>query len=109
MKIRYILLVSVFILAFNGYGESRGSNDLNAFAKACGSAYNLGGPICECLAKKADERLTPDGFAFLVATMNNDDEKAGKLRSKLEVNEAMQAGMFMVNTPNECSGEVGGN
>ncbi len=109
MKIRYVLLVAVFVLAFSGYGETGSANDLNAFAKACGSAYNLGDPICECLAKKADERLTPHGFAFLVATMNKDDAKAKKLRSKLDVKEAMDAGMFMVNTPSECGEEVGGN
>ncbi len=109
MKITYVLLISVFILALNGYGESSGANDINAFAKACGSAYNLGGPTCECLAKKADERLTPRGFAFLVATMNHDDEKTAKLRSGLEMSEAMEAGMFMVNTPQHCAGEVGEN
>ena len=109
MKITYVLLILVFILASNSYGESSGTNDINAFVKACGSSYNLGRSVCECLAKKADERLTPPGFAFLVAVMNNDDEKAAKLRSKLEMSEAMEVGMFMVNTPKECSEEMGGN
>ncbi|MDY6856126.1 MAG: hypothetical protein SWO11_15755 [Thermodesulfobacteriota bacterium] len=108
MKITYVLLISVFILALNGYGESR-ANDINAFFKACGSSYNLGDPICKCLAKKADERLTPLGFAFLVASMNNDDEKTAKLRSKLGMSEAMDAGMFMVNTTKECAEEIDGN
>ena len=93
----------------SGYGESSGANDINAFVKACGSAYNLGDPICECLAKKADERLTPVGFAFLVASMNNDDKKTASLRSKLEISEAMKTGMFMVNTPTECTEEIGPN
>lgn len=109
MKITYVLLISVFILAMNGYGESSGANDINAFVKACDSAYNLGVPICECLAKKADERLTPIGFAFLVASMNNDDKETAKLRSKLEMSEAMKTGMFMVNTPKECAEEIGEN
>ena len=109
MKITYILLILVFILASNSYGEGNGTNDINAFAKACVSSYNLGGPICECLAKKADERLTPIGFAFLVAVMNNDDKKTEELRSKLGMNEALETGMFMVNTPAECGEEMGGN
>ncbi len=108
MKIKYVLLISVFILALNGNGESSGANDINAFAKACGSAYNLGDPICKCLAKKANARLTPPGFAFLVAVMNHDDEKAAKLGSQLEMSEAADAGMFMVNTPTECAEELGG-
>jgi len=109
MKITYVLLISLFIMTSNSYGDSSGANDINAFAKACVSAYNLGGPICECLAKKADEKLTPIGFAFLVASMNHDDEKIAKLRGKLEMSEAMEAGMFMVNTPQECAEEMGGN
>ncbi|MEW6601655.1 MAG: hypothetical protein AB1499_11860 [Nitrospirota bacterium] len=109
MKMTYVILISVVILATNSYGESIGANDINAFAKACGSAYNLGGPICECLAKKADKKLTPNGFAFLVASMNHDDEKTAKLRSKLEPSEAMETGMFMVNSPKHCAGEIGGN
>jgi len=109
MKITYILLILVFILASNSYGESSEANDINAFVEACGSAYNLGEPICECLAEKADERLTPDGFAFLVASMNDDDQETARLRGKLDMNEALEAGMFMVNTPQECSLEMGGN
>jgi len=109
MKTTYVLLISLFILASNSYGDSSGANDINAFAKACVSAYNLGGPICECLAKKADKKLTPIGFAFLVASMNHDDEKTAKLRGKLEMSEAMEAGMFMVNSPKHCSEEMGGN
>jgi hypothetical protein len=109
MKIAYVLVISVFILALIGYGERSEANDINAFVKACDSSTNLGEPICKCLAKKADKRLTPNGFAFLVAGMNKDDEKTAKLRSQLEMSEAAQAGMFMVKTPEECAGELEGN
>lgn len=109
MKITYVFLISVFILVLNGYGESSEANDINAFAKACGASTNLGDAICKCLAKNADESLTPRGFAFLVAGMNKDDEKTAQLRSQLEMSEAAEAGMFMVNTPIECGGELEGN
>ena len=102
-------MIPIFILALVGYGERSEANDINAFAKACVSSYNLGEPICECLAKKADERLTPNGFAFLVAVMNKDEAKTAKLRSQLEMSEATDAGMFMVNTPEECGEELEGN
>ena len=109
MKIKYVLLMSVFFLASSSYGESSGPNDINAFVKGCSSSYNLGIRVCKCLAQKADERLTPIGFAFLVASMNNDAEETAKLRSKLEISELMAVGMFMVNTSKECSEEMGGN
>ena len=109
MKIRYVLLILVFFLGLSSYGESSETNDINAFVKACGSSYNLGNSVCECLANKADERLTPIGFAFLVASMNNDDKETARLRSKLEMFETMEVGMFMVNTPEECSEEMGGD
>jgi hypothetical protein len=109
MRITYVLLFLVFSLTSSSYGESSGTNDINAFVKGCSSSYNLGRSVCKCLAQKADERLTPIGFAFLVASMNNDDEETAKLRSKLEISESMEIGMFMVNTSKECSEEVGGN
>jgi len=68
-----------------------------------------GSPFANVWQKKADERLTPRGFAFLVAGMNKDDEKTAKLRSQLEMSEAAEAGMFMVNTPSEFGGELEGN
>ncbi len=109
MKTKQSLLILLVFLALSTYGKASGTNDKNAFIKACDASYNLGRSICECLAKKADERLTSTGFAFLVASMNNDAEKTAKLRSELNMSEAMEAGMFMVNTPKVCSEEIGGN
>ena len=102
MKIPVFLVISIFILALIGYGERCEANDINAFVQACLSSYNWEEPLCECVAEKADERLTPNGFAFLVATMNNDEAKVAELRDQLDMNEKLDAGMFMVNTPQEC-------
>ena len=102
MKIPMFLVISIFILALIGYGERCEANDINAFVQACLSSYNWEEPLCECVAEKADERLTPNGFAFLVATMNNDEAKVAELRSQLDMNEKLEVGMFMVNTPQEC-------
>ena len=102
MKIPMFLVISIFILALIGYGERCEANDINAFVQACLSSYNWDEPLCECVAEKADERLTPNGFAFLVATMNNDEAKVAELRDQLDMNEKLDAGMFMVNTPQEC-------
>jgi len=102
MKIPMFLVISIFILALIGYGERCEANDINAFVQACLSSYNWDEPLCECVAEKADERLTPNGFAFLVATMNNDEAKVAELRGQLDMNEKLEVGMFMVNTPQEC-------
>jgi hypothetical protein len=103
MKNKWILLITVFTLAFAGVCRSSQTNDLDAFVKACLSSSNLNESMCKCLAGKADERLSPEGFAFLVASMNKDKQKTQNLRSKLDMAEAMAAGMFMVNTPQECA------
>ena len=102
MKTPMFLVIPIFIVVLIGYGERCEANDINAFVQACLSSYNWEEPLCECVAEKADERLTPNGFAFLVATMNNDEAKAKELASQLDMNEKLEAGMFMVNTPQEC-------
>ena len=102
MKIPVFLVISIFTLALIGYGERCEANDINAFVQACLSSYNWEEPLCECVAEKADERLTPNGFAFLVATMNKDWAKTEELRDQMDMNEKTDAGMFFVNAPQEC-------
>ena len=102
MKITRVLLISMFILALSGHGERCEANDINAFVQACLSSYNWEEPLCQCVAEKADERLTPNGFAFLVAGMNNDETRIAELREQMDMNEKADAGMFFVNAPQEC-------
>lgn len=82
--------------------------DREAFTKACLSSSNMGQPICECCAQKAEQRLSPLGFEFLVAMLAKDDAKTDALRAKMSVAETLKAGMFMTNTPAECAKERGG-
>ena len=109
MKITHILVTLIFILALVGYAEHSEANDINAFVQACLSAYNWVESLCQCAAEKADERLTPNGFAFLVAVMNEDMAKAEELRGQMDMNEKADAGMFFVNTPQECGEALQGN
>ena len=109
MKFGFVFLMFILIMASNCYAQSSGTNDIKAFTKACLSSTNLGARICKCVAQKADEKLTPVGFAYLVASLSLDNAKAAKLQSKLEMSEMADAGMFMVNTPQECMKELGGN
>jgi hypothetical protein len=102
MKIPLFLVISIFIVVLIGYGERCEANDINAFVKSCLTSYNWPKPLCECAAEKADERLTPNGFAFLVALMNKDEAKTAELANQLDMNEKLEAGMFMVNISQEC-------
>lgn len=102
MKSNRILLMAVFTLTVAGLCGNCHANDLESFVNACLASSNLDEGMCKCLAKKADERLSPEGFEFLIASMNKDTKKTQKLRSKLDMAETMEAGMFMVKTPQEC-------
>jgi hypothetical protein len=103
MKIKHILVILIFILALIGYGERCEANDIKAFVKSCLASYNWPNPLCECAAEKADEQLTQNGFAFLIATMNEDEKKAKKLADKMDIMEKGDAGMFMINISQECA------
>ena len=79
--------------------------DAEDFVQACLSSSNLAQPICECCAKKAQAELSTDGFQFLVASLQDNEQKTTQLRSKLPFTEALKAGMFMVNAPARCAAE----
>jgi len=78
------------------------------FTEGCLTSSNLERPICECCGRKAKARLSPLAFEFLVATLQENKAKVEELRPKLSMDDAMQAGMFMVNTPSECAEELHG-
>ena len=102
MKIPMFLVISIFIVVLIGYGERCEANDINAFVNSCLTSYNWPKPLCECAAEKADERLTPNGFSFLVASMNKDEAKTAELANLLSMKEKLEAGMFMINISQEC-------
>ena len=103
MKIPMVSVISIFILVLIGFGERCEANDINAFVKAClSSRLNWEKPKCECAAKEADERLTPTGFEFVVATLKNDQAKMAELLSQLDENEQLDANLFIPNCVEYC-------
>lgn len=76
------------------------------FAKACLSSSNLSKEVCECSGKKAKGELSPDGFALLVAMLENNEEVSTSLRSKLPVDQTMKVGTFMARAPAQCAKEL---
>ena len=97
--------IALVVAACPGTG---GDADVQAFIEACLASTNLPPPICECSAPKASEELSPDAFAFLVATLQGDDQRTEQLRGQLDIGEAMEAGTFMVRVPADCAAELGG-
>ena len=76
------------------------------FVKACTASSNLSQAVCECSAKKAKGELSADGFAFLVASLEGNDEVTAKLRGKLPIEQTMKAGTFMARGPSQCAKEA---
>jgi hypothetical protein len=79
------------------------------FESACLSSTNFEESLCECLAEKAQKRLSPKSFDFLVASMQEDEAAAARLRGELSFSELLASGTFMANTPAECAGGHGGH
>ncbi|WP_421785746.1 hypothetical protein [Hyphobacterium sp.] len=82
---------------------SAGSGD--DFAAACLNATNNSPEICECMAEQADDALTGDAREFLIASMNDENERVLAMRGELSVEEMSVAGMFLVNATVECTRE----
>ena len=88
--------------------QSGGGASIDAFAQGCVTSANLSEEICRCIGTKAKEELSADGFAFLVASLEGNDERTAALREKLAVTEAIAAGTFMVSGPARCAQELTG-
>jgi len=76
------------------------------FVGACVKSGNLEREVCECAAAKAREELSPKAYAFLVATLDQDEEQIHRLRKELEMQDALAAGMFMASGPARCAEEL---
>lgn len=78
------------------------ADDKEAFIEACLSSSNIERAICECTAQKAKQELSPQGFAFVIATLRQEDQVAAKLRAEMTIQEMTQAGTFMTRGPVQC-------
>jgi len=99
-----LLIVIFTVVSLGAAAPALGT--VEEFTEACLTSSNLGRSVCECCGGKAEERLSPLAFEFLIATLQKDKAKIEELRPKLSMDEAMAAGMFMVGTPAECASEM---
>jgi len=86
--------------------EATGGDDVERFTLACMAHSNLSRSLCECSGRKAEDQLSDDGFALLIAILERDEPRAADLRGKLGVSEVMAAGTFMTRGPAECAAEL---
>lgn len=107
MKFACIIIILAAFLTFDAVADKPSDNDLNSLIQACHSSGSFEVRICDCVAKKADKEFSPTGFAFLIALLNKDKEKAAALREKLELSELMTASMYMTHSPGKCAEELG--
>jgi hypothetical protein len=84
-------------------GAERSNAD---FVAACTSSSNLPQANCECAAGKAQAKMSADGFAFLVATLEGDQAASDALRAKLPLDQMMKAATFMTRGPAQCAREA---
>jgi len=96
----FVLGSALAVVACGGKGAD---GKVDRFVQGCLSSTNLERSFCECAGENAHDELSEDGFAFLTATLNEDQEDVATLREKLDLTEALAAGMFMVNAYKKCA------
>ena len=94
---------SLLLGACSGGGAGSAQSE---FAAACIASGNLDARICECMAELAPRELTPDGLQLLIAGLVRDAGRVAELRRRISPQDAMQAGMFMVNAPGRCASQL---
>lgn len=85
--------------------SSSGGESGDDFVQACLYATNNTSNMCECLSERADEDLTDGAREFLIATMNDENERVMAMRGELSIEEMSTAGMFLVGASTQCARE----
>ncbi len=100
------LLAGLFLAGALGAcaGERRATE--RELVEACKASSNLQVELCECVAKKAVDELSPKALALLRAGMKGDDERAAELMEGLSMEEATEAGMMMATASADCAEEA---
>ena len=106
MKALLILQAAVCTLALAGCGGG-GSGPIGEVKDACLASGDMPEDICECVASRAAEELSPEALKFLAATLSGDSEAITEMRGELGMESAAQVGMFMTQAPARCAAGLG--
>ena len=82
-----------------------GGGQTAAFVDACQNSGNMSEDLCECIADLAGDELSENGLAFLIASMQGDTETSAALASEMPIQEATEAGLFMISAPAQCASQ----
>ena len=91
-------------LAMLSLGACSGSE--SDFADVLQENSNIPADVAECMAELAEEELSDDARAFLMASMQSDDDKVSEMRSELSMSELAAAGAFMVSSATRCGANL---
>ncbi len=94
-----IILSLAVSLSLSGCSGGGSSND---FAAALKENTNMPDDVANCFAELAEEELSDDARAFLIAGMSQDETATTALREKLSFVELTQAGLFMASAGGRC-------
>ncbi len=100
---KLITSISLFFVISLLVACGSGSVSKTELTKACNEAVNWNEESCECMAGKAKEDLSAKGQQLLYASLTEDSEAAQELARNMTLEEATQAGMFMVNAGLSCA------
>jgi hypothetical protein len=78
------------------------------YVTACLATTNNTRPICECVATRGKDTLTPLSFEMVIVGMEENEARSEELRSQLSVKQAMQAGMFNMKAFPACAKQMSG-
>lgn len=84
-------------------GAAGGDASATRLTEICQTTTNMSATVCECVGKKANDELSANARAFLVASMDKKEDEMASLRSKLTLEEMTKAGMFFVTAPAACA------
>lgn len=73
------------------------------FVSGCLETSNLSREMCVCMAASAAEELNENELGFLIASMNQDADRATEIRMNMSMAEVTNAAMFMGNATRDCA------
>ena len=100
-----IAITGVAMLGLTACGSVGGSDGpgSGALAAACNAQSNMPPNVCSCLETEATERLSPGGYVFITAALNEDRETTERLRRELGFQELADASLFLVSGVQRCA------
>lgn len=109
MRDRVLFAIAFVVALVAGCNKAGGGGGkASRVAELCGSTTNLPAEQCRCIGEKAAADLSPLALDFLVASLEKQEQRVTELRGQLSLEEAMKAGMFMVNAPRACGAAAAG-